>query len=88
MGSVCFNYCPGKEAALVSIVVSLTCTAYQCGALIALCEIATSFEPRAASGKACDRIGYWCANHVLMHRCYRRCFSPQFIFHIRICDVP
>ena len=49
MGSVCFNYCPGKEAALVSIVVSLTCTAYQCGALIALCEMlrALSHELRA-----------------------------------------
>ena len=26
-----YNYCPGKEAALVSIVVSLPCTAYLCG---------------------------------------------------------
>ena len=28
------KFCPGKEAALVIIVVSLTCTAYLCGALI------------------------------------------------------
>ena len=27
-------HCPGKETALVIIVVSLTCTAYQCGSLI------------------------------------------------------
>ena len=29
-------YCPGKEAAMSIIVVSLPCTAYLCGALIAL----------------------------------------------------
>jgi len=42
-------YCPGKEAALVNIVVSLTCAAYLCGALIALCEMlrALSHELRA-----------------------------------------
>ena len=28
--------CPGKEAALVIIVVSLPCTAYHCGSLIVL----------------------------------------------------
>jgi len=28
--------CPGKEAALGSIVVSLSCTAYLCGALITI----------------------------------------------------
>ena len=28
-------YCPGKEAAVVILVVSLPCTAYQCAALIA-----------------------------------------------------
>ena len=31
------SFCPGKEAALVSIVVSLSCTAYQCGSLIVFC---------------------------------------------------
>ena len=31
-----YFYCPGKEAALVIIVVSLPCTAYQCGSLIVL----------------------------------------------------
>ena len=29
-------YCPGKEAAMGILVVSLTCTAYLCGALIVL----------------------------------------------------
>ncbi|MBC7688176.1 MAG: hypothetical protein H7211_08355 [Aquabacterium sp.] len=29
-------HCPGKEAAMVIIVVSLPCTAYLCGTLIAL----------------------------------------------------
>jgi len=33
-GSALAYYCPGKEAAMVSIVVSLPCTAYQCGAFI------------------------------------------------------
>ena len=28
-------YCPGKKAAVVIIVVSLPCTAYQCGSFIA-----------------------------------------------------
>ena len=32
--SAFFMFCPGKEAALVIIVVSLTFTAYQCGSLI------------------------------------------------------
>ena len=32
------SFCPGKEAALVSIVVSLSCTAYQCGSFIVLCK--------------------------------------------------
>ena len=32
------NCCPGKEAALGIIVVSLTCTTYQCGSLIVLCD--------------------------------------------------
>ena len=31
-----YCYCPGKEAAMSIIVVSLPCTAYLCGALIAL----------------------------------------------------
>ena len=30
------NCCPGKEAALGIIVVSLTCTAYLCGSLIGI----------------------------------------------------
>ena len=33
---VCF-YCPNKAAAMVIIVVSLTYTAYLCGALISFC---------------------------------------------------
>ena len=33
-----YIYCPGKEAALGSIVVSLTCTKYLCGAFITLCS--------------------------------------------------
>ena len=33
------HFCPGKEAALSSIVVSLTCTIYQCGTLIVFCDI-------------------------------------------------
>ena len=39
-------YCPGKETAMVIIVVSLPCTAYLCGALIVLQK---SFELRALS---------------------------------------
>ena len=35
-GNNCILYCPGKEAALGSIVVSLTCTTYLWGSLIAL----------------------------------------------------
>ena len=31
-------FCPGKEAALVIIVVSLPCTAYLCGSLIVFCR--------------------------------------------------
>ena len=31
------DYCPGKEAAMVIIVVSLSCTVYLWGAFIALC---------------------------------------------------
>jgi len=30
------NFCPGKEAAMGIIVVSLPCTTYQCGTLIVL----------------------------------------------------
>ena len=33
-------YCPGKDAAMGIIVVSLPCTAYQCGSLIAFCKLA------------------------------------------------
>ena len=29
-----YFHCPGKEAAMVSIVVSLPCTAYLCGSFI------------------------------------------------------
>ena len=32
-------FCPDKESAMGIIVVSLPCTAYLCGALIALCEL-------------------------------------------------
>ena len=35
--SVLYTYCPGKEAAMGIIVVSLTCTPYLWAALIALC---------------------------------------------------
>ena len=32
----CYNYWPGKEDAMVIIVVSLPCTAYLCGSFIVL----------------------------------------------------
>ena len=32
-------YCPNKETAMGIIVVSLPCTAYQCGSFIAFCSI-------------------------------------------------
>ena len=38
-------FCPNKEAAVGSIVVSLPCTTYQCGTFIVLCDKSKACAP-------------------------------------------
>ena len=58
------NYCPGKQAALVIIVVSLPCTTYLCGAFIVLCTLPSYYIlPQAQDCDLCA-LCYYCRQMV------------------------